>query len=382
VDKSKTIYPIVDPGAVFTSTNSTWTFSSGAQIRLSYFETYDQVESLQGISYAYIGIDEIGTYENDRIFKYALSRLRSPEGLKCYFRATSNPSRYKWLREFFRIDDVGTSTSFKIQYTMSDGTIQSKSIRYIQAMLRDNPYLGHDYEAQLMMLPEDERKALLEGNWSAYDVVEGLIYEHELREIHKDHRYSAVPYEPSQPVYTFWDIGINDQAVILFVQFIGKEIHIINMLKGNNKSMKDHWIPTVLRYVDDFGYSFGMHHLPHDSAQRDKFTGRTLYDESAAILRKCKQLVRPSRKIEIIQSTRTMFKRVWIDNSRCSELMDDLSNYKREYDDENNIWSNNPVHNSASHSADALSYISLYEEPSKVTSSSFKSSKMQTAKVF
>ena len=362
IDKSKTIYPMVDPGAIFTSTNSTWTFSSGAQIRLSYFETYSQVESLQGISYAYIGIDEIGTYEDDRIFKYALSRLRSPEGLKPYCRLTSNPSRYAWLRDYFRISEHGESTNFKLEYVLADGTKAYKSIRYIQAMLKDNPHLGKDYEAQLMMLPDDERKALLEGNWLAYNTVEGQVYEHELKKLTIENRVCHVAHDPSVPVITVWDIGISDYCVILFVQIVGKEIRIIDMIKDNNKSIKEHYIPNILQWKDSKGYRYEAHYLPHDSAQRDKFTGITILEQCRKYLNDVKML--PNiRLADGLQSTKAMFPNLFI--NKALSLYSDLVNYRREWDDKLSIYKDTPLHDKYSHTADALRYIS-YIKPKMI----------------
>ena len=48
--------------------------------------------------------------------------------------------------------------------------------RFIPATLFDNPYLAEDgmYEANLLSLPEHQRKQLLEGNW---DVNEGATFQ-------------------------------------------------------------------------------------------------------------------------------------------------------------------------------------------------------------
>ena len=362
IDKSKTIYPLVDPGAVFTSSNSTWTFSSGAQIRLSYFETYSQVESLQGISYAYIGIDEIGTYEDDRIFKYALSRLRSPEGLRPYLRCTSNPSRYPWLRNFFRINEQGDSTHFKLKYTLMDGSESYKSVRYIQAMLKDNPYLGKDYETQLMMLPEDERKALLEGNWLSYESLDGQVYEHELKKMTVTGRHKYIEHDPSSAVYTFWDLGISDMTVILFVQFIGDEVRVIDMIKDNGKSLKDHYIPMVKKMAEDKKYVYGGHYIPHDASQREKYNGISILDQMRSVMMD----VEPLPRIDLaagLQLVRDMFNRIVINNTL--ELYQDLVHYRREYNDKLGVWSDKPLHDKHSHAADAFRYIAYYKPKPK-----------------
>lgn len=354
IDKSRQIYPLVDPGAIFTASNSTWTFSSGAVIRFQFFEAYDQVESLQGISYSYIGCDELGQYSDDRIMKYALSRLRSPEGLKCYFRATSNPSRYPWLRQYFNIDNFGSSTAYRISNKLKSGKTVTKSIKYIQALLSDNPYIGDEYEAQLLLLSDDEKKALLDGRWDAYMSDDGQVYQEELKKLYSENRLCGVTYDPAYPIYTAWDIGIEDSTCILFLQIIGKERHVIRMMLDNNKSIRDYFIPELLKLRQDYGYRYAAHYIPHDSAQRSKWSGDSLFNQISSVLPNCKKLTINSVQAGI-QKTKTLFKDYWIDKN-CG-LYDQLTNYKREWNSNDMTWGK-PCHDKYSHAADAFRYLS------------------------
>lgn len=40
----------------------------------------------------------------------------------------------------------------------------------------------------------------------------------------RDHRITSVPWEPSLPVVTGWDLGIDDATAIWFAQIAGREI--------------------------------------------------------------------------------------------------------------------------------------------------------------
>lgn len=64
--------------------------------------------------------------------------------------------------------------------------------RFIPARLSDNPYLydSGDYEANLLSLPEHERRRLLEGDW---DVIEGNAFPEWNRKIHVIEPYD-IPY--------------------------------------------------------------------------------------------------------------------------------------------------------------------------------------------
>lgn len=372
IKKSKVIYKAVDPGAVYNNQDNFWRFSSGATIFFSYFERFEQCESqIQGQEYQSIVAEEVGQHETDQIFLYCISRLRGSNGLKPFMRATANPGRYRWLREFFRIGDDGASTDFRQTLTLADGTIVEKRVQYIQALLSDNPHISKEYEASLMLLGIEERKALLEGRWDAYTSVAGQIYEQELKLMQEERRFCAVRHDKTCPVHTFWDLGINDHAAFLFVQFLGKEVRIIDMMKGSDRALRDHWVPEIKRKAMDLGYVYGGHWLPHDAAQRDKFGGESLFDSVKKVLPDCHILPRPNLKLEAIQKARSMFDSVWIDRTRCQDLFDDLSNYKRKRDEVNNVWSNEPVHNEASHTADAFAYIAYYKRKPVVQASNF-----------
>ncbi len=356
IDKSKKIYPLVDPGAVFNNTDTFWTFSSGAKIYFKYFERIDQAESwLQGQELACICVEEIGQYENDKIFKYALSRLRSSEGLKCYMRATCNPSKYKWLRKYFRIDDVGTATDFFEEFELGDGSKVKKRIKFIPAKLSDNPHLPKEYEAQLMLLPEDERNALLNGRWDSYDSVEGQVYEHEIALVDKEHRCCSVPYDPAVDVYTFFDIGISDMCVILFVQYVGKEIHIIDKIEQNNRSIKD-YIAELKKLEADKGYRYAKHLLPHDSLAREKFSGSTILEQFEQYYKNVEALPRLPIADGILK-TKAIFSNLWFDNK--TDTLEQLRNYKRAWNEKLQVWGD-PLHDRYSHCADAVRYVSYY----------------------
>jgi hypothetical protein len=364
IDKSKRIYQLVDPGANFNNSDKTWTFSSGAKIYMRYFERFEQAETfLQGQELATIYAEEVGQFEDDSIFRYAISRLRSSTGIKCYMRATCNPSRYPWLRELFRIDDIGTDTCFNVDLKTPDGRILTRKFQFIRGRLTDNKYLGDDYMANLLLQSEADQKALLEGRWDAYDSVDGQVYEHELARMVKEHRLTRVPYDPGVPVHTFWDIGMQDLTVILFVQFVGKEVRVIDMLKGNNVGIGDGFVPKILRRKEDLGYIYAGHHLPHDASQRDKFGGVSLVDNVRKYLNDVHILPRIALDAGL-QLTKQMFVNVYID--RELDLYSDLVRYRRQWIERMGIYSDEPVHDKHSHAADAFRYIAYYRPKSKV----------------
>jgi hypothetical protein len=356
IAKTKLIYPKVDPGAKFHSGDLVWKFSSGAMIQIAYFDNVDACTTMvQGAEYCTIVMDEAMHWETDEVFLYLMSRLRNPFGMKGLMRLTSNPGKYPWLRDYFKIDNEGTSTDFIREYELDDGTIIKKRIKYIQAKLQDNPHLPKDYQATIMMMSMEDKLALLDGRWDAYSSVKGMVYEHEIALVDKEHRCCSVPYDPAVDVYTFFDIGISDMCVILFVQYVGKEIHIIDKIEQNNRSIKD-YIAELKKLESEKGYRYAKHLLPHDSQAREKFSGSTILEQFEQYYKNVEALPRLPIADGILK-TKSIFSNLWFDNK--TDTLEQLRNYKRAWNEKLQVWGD-PVHDRYSHCADAVRYVSYY----------------------
>lgn len=376
VANTKWLYPLVDSKAFYNQSESIWKFSSGATIQIAYFDNIDRCISMcQGAEYQTVAIDEAMHFPTSEIFLYLMSRLRNTFGMRGYARLTSNPGKYPWLRKYFRINDRGDSTDFTREFTLEDGTTVIKRIKYIQAKLSDNPHIPKEYAATLMMMSEEDKLALLDGMWNAYESVEGQVYELELKRMRKENRICNLQINPAIPVHTFWDIGISDYTVILFVQFVGKEIRILHEIRGNNKSIQDDYIPAILRYRDDNNITYAKHWLPHDARAREKFSGLSILDQVKEYLPEA-DTTALLPLADGLQLAKSGFANVYInarletkpesdDDIIADNIISDLTNYKREWDPRLETWTV-PLHNKYSHGCDAFRYIHYYREPGTI----------------
>lgn len=66
-------------------------------------------------------------------------------------------------------------------------------------------------------------------------VTEGTYYGHQMAKILREDRIKFLPYEPSSPVHTFWDIGDMHTAIV-FAQFLGRERRIIDCYEESTGS--------------------------------------------------------------------------------------------------------------------------------------------------
>lgn len=197
VSVSKMLYPKAIPGIKFLERDKTWVAPSGATLWMSYLDADDDVTRYQGQAYNWIGFDELTQWASPYAWNYMRSRLRTTRdsGLKLYQRATTNPggAGHHWVKKafidpappgkpFWAIDpETGETLRWPKGHSREGEPLFQR--RFIPATLFDNPYLAEDgmYEANLLSLPEHQRKQLLEGNW---DMAEGAAFPEFNRKIH------------------------------------------------------------------------------------------------------------------------------------------------------------------------------------------------------
>jgi hypothetical protein len=359
VDKSQQIYPKIDGNAIYNKTSMTWVFGSGATLTFAYFENLEGAQQLQGRELDFAGGDEVGLYESASVMEFVISRLRSSHGLKPYYRCTSNPSPFKWLRQYFNISPTGESTYQKLEVTLSDGSKVYKEIEYIQSKLSDNPYIPKEYEANLQLLPEAERLAYLDGRWDSFDISDATVYRKELDIFYKEHRYCRVPYQREFQLYASFDIGRNDNTSVIFFQLVGKEIHIINSFENRFQDIS-YYIAEILKKYDKNVYII----LPHDAKQHRIETKNSVYDTVKESFKNVTVLEKYGIE-DGIDISRRKFKNIFIDNKNNDRLIECITNYKRQFNASQNVYGS-PIHDEFSNFADSFRYMCVFEKEEPV----------------
>lgn len=182
--KTQELYPKAYPGAKWQEKKSQWVFPSGARLWLTYLEREEDVLRYQGQAFSYIGFDELTQHPTPFAWNYMRSRLRTTDSsLPIFMRATTNPGGpgHQWVKRMF-IDpapenqpfaatDLDSGEALVYPETHEKAGQPLFKRRFIPAKLRDNPYLFNegDYEANLLSLPEMQRRQLLEGDWAIAD---------------------------------------------------------------------------------------------------------------------------------------------------------------------------------------------------------------------
>lgn len=185
----------------------------------------------------------------------------------------------------------------------------------------DNPWLPevlHQEMKELRRRDEDEYQHIYGG--TCKQVVEGAIYKQEIIQAEKNGQFCRVPYDPTVPVNTFWDLGFGDNTSILFQQSIGFEFRFIDHLSGNLQALA-----YYLKAMQERTYTYGLHFLPWDGDKAELGTGRSIKEQLQAVFGK--ENVRVVKKMPVsdgIAAVRAIFPKSYWDAEKCADCINSL----------------------------------------------------------
>jgi len=187
----------------------------------------------------------------------------------------------------------------------------------------------------------------------------GAVYAKELREARD--RIVRVPYDPSKPVHLFWDLGRADKTAIWFCQLAPFEYRVIDYMEGVGKHIGEYATDLqAKRYV------YGDCWLPHDANNELLASQRTVAQQLRDAGFKVKTV--PKTSIDTrIEAARLILPLCYFDEKRCDVGLNALMNYRYAVDDDKH-FSKDPLHDWASHAADAFGYMAVaLKEPKAKT---------------
>jgi phage terminase large subunit len=170
-----------------------------------------------------------------------------------------------------------------------------------------------------------------------------------------------VPYSEEKPVHTFWDLGRADKTAIWFVQQVGFEYRIIDYYENQG-----HALAHYMKHLQGKPYVYGDTWLPHDADNELLASERTIAQQARAAGFKVR--ITPKTSIAVgINAARTLFATCWFDAEKCADGIQCLRNYRYDVNPETQQYSTQPLHDWASHGADAFRYFAVaIKEPKKI----------------
>lgn len=244
----------------------------------------------------------------------------------------------------------------------------------IKMGVSETQHISDDVLADEKMQMSDELYAQ-EYETSFERGIEGSYFGRALDRARLENRITYVPYAPEfGPVHVSIDIGVNDATSLVFFQSTADQVRIIDCYSRSDMGL-DHFV----EYMQRKPYTYGKYFAPADLMVREWGGGAITRYEKARQLGINFTVLDKIPLMDGIDNVLVHFPKFFIDAERCKALVNALENYKREWDDQKQVYKNKPVHNWSSHYADAIRYLcmSLHKTKRGMTSDEFERKKAE-----
>ena len=337
---------------------------NGTEILFRSLENYD---SIRGIEFAYIWIDEANLISH-KAWQVTVGRLRQP-GFPhvCCVTTTPRGRTDNWLYSEFVTKPLKNKK-------LSRNTYHARTRDNVQ-----NVGEGYIYDLEVTYTGDFAKQELL-GEF--VDIIEGRVYPEFERQYHVDYFGENIIFQPHLPLYGFWDYGIGDAGALWLAQTIDMPEHdsipykdpndsegpwierkvpsgpgmvLIDLITEDGENV-DYWIETA-KMIDDRWKPVDTHYGDPAGEQRSQVTGKSM----AQHLREAGIFVRskvfPSDEGRKMITKLLVERRLFV-SSECQAGISSFSNYHwpLDPDGKRRIGSKHPVHDWSSHPMDALRY--------------------------
>lgn len=379
--RAKEIHPklkITGNPAILRFPDKNGVVASGATFFTGHMKDKDSLSKYVGQNLQRILIEELNLIPSEDQYKKLLASCRSPiPGVAAQIFSTFNPDNvgHTWIKKRFRLKGIPT----KPVITQDEDTGRMRI--FVPARIEDNRILTEndpEYIKTLDGLGQGLREQWRWGSWND-PVIKGAYYSNEIAQMRRTKRITSLPFYPELSVHTWWDIG-NDMTAILFVQFVDDWVHVIDFYANDSLGFP-FYLAKLQELRENKGYNYGIHHFPHDLNRMEWGTGRERKEVLEARNIDYEIVTRPKSKLGAIEVTRLLFPRMKIDKNNCAQFVDALINYRKLWIEDLQTFKDEPVHDWASHPADALSYVALsnFEALKPETSSELPPSRVKRA---
>lgn len=317
-------YTSAIPGMTASESELSVTFPhNGARIRLYGSDNYDR---LRGLYLDGAIIDEAGDQDPRAFPEVIRPALSDRQGWATFIGTPKGRNRFYDIYEYAKASDdwfsgmmPASRTGLILQTELDDARRQMTPEQYSQ-----------EYECSF--------EAAIVGAYYGKDVTAAID------------RIKPFAHDRAADVFCSWDLGIGDAMALWFGQAVGKEIHWLEYYENNGFGL-DHYVD----YVKARPFPVHSHLLPHDAAARELQTGRSREQFLADRGLNCR-IVPQHRVDDRINAVRVAFPRMWFNEGGdgIARGLDCLRMYRAEYDDKHMTLKTRPVHDWASHGADAL----------------------------
>ena len=296
-------------------------------------------------------------------FEYAQEAMRGAGPFKFHFRAWWQDKGNVYNPEFVTVTDEDRQYFDKLE--REEGIVLAPE--QIAWWIKQEQLLGGDMKREN---PATAQEAFEQA-------IEGAYFSSQLAHADKHKHIGRFPYVPGYPVNTWWDLGRNDSTTIWFHQDIDRRNRFIGYYENSGEHIS-HYAAQLAEFQRKYDCRWGRHGWPHDGAREDLFlvNGRQAEAEKLEVgngqYLRTDIVDRPTRKIEAISVARSVFSSCDFDEAACSVGIKRLRHYRKEWDENRDVWKDNPRHDQNSHGADGFMTFACGWKPKAKRSTSRK----------
>lgn len=303
------------------------TGNGGAQVRIF---GADNPDSLRGLYFDGVVLDEYGLMRPTLFSEVIRPALSDREGWAFFIGTPNGKNQFYDIVQKARSDPSWFCAVYKASET---GILSVEELANARQTMTADEY-AQEYEC------------------SFEASVKGAVYARELQAIREQGRITRVPYDPQLPVDTDWDLGVGDSTAIWFSQSLYTgEVRLIDYYESSGVGLS-HYLQVLNDKAQKSGYAYGEHWAPHDIEVKELGSGRSR-KETAYSLGLNFQVVPKLSLEDGIHAARMLLPRCWFDE-KTQDGLEALQSYRWDYNTRIHEFKPLPVHDWASHGADAF----------------------------
>lgn len=221
----------------------------------------------------------------------------------------------------------------------------------VEVTWQDNPWLSEEVRAQIAAdYEEDPERAshIWGGGYEVY--TEGAYYARALADLEKAGRIGHFPHDPALPVYTAWDIGVDDYTAIWFFQENGRQVRAIDYYETSGDGAEI----IIEEAIKPKPWRWAAHYMPHDVKVREWGAGaKSRYQTLLGLGLNNIRVGVAQGPAERINASRAILPVMHFNEETTRQGIKRLRNYRRRLNQATGAYSG-PLHDENSHGADAF----------------------------
>ena len=257
-----------------------------------------------------------------------------------------------WRKQSYRMDPDGVFIEDEIIEYFNE--LETKGVFVDDAQVAwyasKKRILKDDMKQEYPSTPEEAFEAAMQEKYFAEQMLAAR----------KQGRIKQIPILTNKRVNLFFDLG-RDTTAIWFHQYAALEHRMIDYIQDSGKTLD-----FYAREIQKKGYLLGNIYLPHDAEDKSVVTDITAEAEIKRLLPGVKVRIVPRipQKLMAINAARSRIAETYFHETQCLKGIECLDNYRKKWNDSIGNWSDEPVHDQASHGADAYMQFAQGWEPS------------------